>query len=398
MKKMLLAIVCACSMSASAESNYPTVRFSTSEDPSFFPATIRLDVFYETENGYVGKTYGMENYGTIDGREYVCVRTYTRNGAGYLGYSLLKIEYQQEKEDSILFFQDGDKIYCLPSKDSEASLVLDYDLKEGDEYVSGDGQHFNVVETGYFEEYAKDIFYNLTNEKKPKMLRLLSDDGNEDVWIEGLGSINWGIVPLWIVEKMKGMNGRPRSSKLAEFVDFRTSETIIDEKIQGLFNVNVGDYWHAHFYPQERNEVKDEDYQFYFEGDTLVMTGVWSFHCASTEIAVELIIDKDNVLAWNLDEIWYWYSGSDYARAEVRLPSFKPGTYKLYQGDGNPLILVCNGANGVENISKTLRHENPKDGIYDLSGRRVDAKAYENENGKLKKGIYIKDGKKTVVR
>ena len=34
--------------------------------------------------------------------------------------------------------------------------------------------------------------------------------------------------------------------------------------------------------------------------------------------------------------------------------------------------------------------------VYDLSGRRVDAKAYEN--GKLKKGIYIKGGKKTMVR
>ena len=352
----MFCLFLACTAFCYAESNYPTIRFSSSGDPSFSPATIRLDVFYETENGYVGKTYGMENYGTIDGREYVCVRTYTRNGAGYQGYSFLEVKYQQEKEDSLLFFQDGDKIYFLPSKDSEASLVLDYGLKEGDEYVSGDGQHFKVVETGYFEEYAKDIFYNLTNETKPKMLRLLSDDGDEDVWIEGLGSINWGIVPLWVVEKMKGMDGRPRSSKLAEFVDFRTMETIIDEKIQGLFNVNVGDCWHAHFYPQEKNEVKDEDYQFYFEGDTLVMTGVWNFHCADTEIAVELIIDKDNVLAWNLNEVWYWYSGNDYARAEVRLPGFKPGTYKLYYDDPNkPLILVCEGSK-EENYVPFVEH------------------------------------------
>ena len=31
-----------------------------------------------------------------------------------------------------------------------------------------------------------------------------------------------------------------------------------------------------------------------------------------------------------------------------------------------------------------------------MTGRRVDAKAYENE--KLKKGIYIKDGRKLMVR
>ena len=96
MKRIIFCLFLACTTLCYAESNYPTVRFSTSEDPSFFPATIRLDVFYETENGYVGKTYGMENYGTIDGREYVCVRTYTRNGAGYLGYSLLEIEYQEQ--------------------------------------------------------------------------------------------------------------------------------------------------------------------------------------------------------------------------------------------------------------------------------------------------------------
>ena len=48
---------------------------------------------------------------------------------------------------------------------------------------------------------------------------------------------------------------------------------------------------------------------------------------------------------------------------------------------------------GVEShwYSNATKHR-----IYDLSGRRVDAKAYENQ--KLKKGIYIKDGRKKLVR
>ena len=72
--------------------------------------------------------------------------------------------------------------------------------------------------------------------------------------------------------------------------------------------------------------------------------------------------------------------------------------WDIVKNQWEKMDIVLQDQTGVENISETLRHENQKGGVYDLSGRRVDAKAYENENGKLKKGIYIKDGKKTVVR
>ena len=58
--------------------------------------------------------------------------------------------------------------------------------------------------------------------------------------------------------------------------------------------------------------------------------------------------------------------------------------------------------NGIENVNvnETLRYEK---GIYDLSGRRINVNEdetlrYENYSSKLKKGIYIVNGKKTLVR
>ena len=69
--------------------------------------------------------------------------------------------------------------------------------------------------------------------------------------------------------------------------------------------------------------------------------------------------------------------------------------------NGNQLFSFCDffSPSPVEIIRSTGKVPSQSDNaVYDLSGRRVDAKAYENENQKLKKGIYIKDGKKTVVR
>ena len=67
-----------------------------------------------------------------------------------------------------------------------------------------------------------------------------------------------------------------------------------------------------------------------------------------------------------------------------------------FERDGDVLYNMWPDKNG--NGIHPIANEKIRNGgiTYDLSGRRVDAKAYENE--KLKKGIYIKDGRKLMVR
>ena len=62
--------------------------------------------------------------------------------------------------------------------------------------------------------------------------------------------------------------------------------------------------------------------------------------------------------------------------------------------------LAIEDVNDNMNENETLRYEK---GIYDLSGRKVNVNEdetlrYENYSSKLKKGIYIVNGKKTLVR
>ena len=56
-------------------------------------------------------------------------------------------------------------------------------------------------------------------------------------------------------------------------------------------------------------------------------------------------------------------------------------------------------ATGVENLTPTLSQGEGAEGVYDLSGRRIDVNVNENvNNSKLKRGIYIKNGRKILIQ
>ena len=56
-------------------------------------------------------------------------------------------------------------------------------------------------------------------------------------------------------------------------------------------------------------------------------------------------------------------------------------------------------ATGVENLTPTLSQGEGAEGVYDLSGRRIDVNVNENvNNSKLQRGIYIKNGRKILVK
>ena len=306
--------------------------------------------------------------------------------------------------DTLLYRQEGDKVYLLSPTDGKDMLLLDYGLSLGEQFVSPQGKTFVVTAVGHAEDLAKmgSPYWNDGCKIKfdetygPKVLCLKSEDGQEeDLWIEGAGSACCGIVPAEIVEGLRDAPSQIVKSNLLHAPG-------IDMDV--VFSLDEEDCKLVYFEPEDidYSQVDPDDYERYvaehpleytFRGDTLCISGLADLNCVTAYAMCDI---KDRDISIKLDHFYplgVMLPCKSYRFANVRIPGFKAGEYTI-----GGVTLVCKGANGVENISETLRHENQKGGVYDLSGRRVNAKAYENENQKLKKGIYIKDGKKTVVR
>ena len=111
------------------------------------------------------------------------------------GKSYVKALCQNEANDTIallLYRQEGDCVYYLNEAKEEVK-ILDYSLQQGDIFISADGTEWKVTETGFFrEEFSGDFNYDAPT---PRMFRLQNREGHEDIWVEGAGSLERGILP-----------------------------------------------------------------------------------------------------------------------------------------------------------------------------------------------------------
>ena len=77
----------------------------------------------------------------------------------------------------------------------------------------------------------------------------------------------------------------------------------------------------------------------------------------------------------------------DYRSVDVHIPGFKAGTYQVGIKGQEHVTLVCPGTDCIRSLDND-RHESKND-TYDLMGRRVT---------NPRRGIYIQDGRKVVVK
>ncbi|MBP5380527.1 MAG: T9SS type A sorting domain-containing protein [Bacteroidaceae bacterium] len=294
--------------------------------------------------------------------------------------------------DTLLYRQEGDKVYYR-SEEGEESLILDYSLSVGDVFTNAAGERFTVTETGFFEEYNESVEYR-EGSALPKMLRLVAENGGqEDVWIEGLGSVNWGITPLFLTEKLKTLTATPTCSKV-------TCATGTD--IWGVFDINKNSYKTKAF-RSKWNLLWDEmetELTYTFLQDTLCVSGIYVGSISSPMYAECTVFDNniDMVLGGVYTIISY---SSEigmycYCEFEFKIPGFAAGTYQVGLEGGAHQALVCNPTNGIALAPAVSQGEG---GVYDLSGRKVNANGNANLNSlRLKKGIYIKGRKKVMVK
>lgn len=274
----------------------------------------------------------------------------------------------------MLYRQEGDRIYYLTHERDAEILILNYGLKKGDSFQSPDGKEFVVTETGYFSEYGKWVY--CSNEERPRMIRLYAEEtGEEDVWIEGMGSVHWGIAPKFVLKDAGVFYDVPTNAQV-----FRCSTNDDIDIYDCLFDINEENYKLVHYELGEECNKEEAGLDYSFVADTLCVSGVFCPQSTFGPECIECLVTDEGTIAMALYGFHVLTTNSTYRRIDVRIPGFKPGIYTI---DGK--TLVCKGTNGIHSID----NEPSTSVLYDLSGRRV---------VNPKRGVYIQGGKKVLVK
>lgn len=324
-----------------------------------------------------GKTYG---------RMYFYYETkddlLTSHGLYETGQPYEKTEYA----DTLLYRQEGDKVFCIPKGEKEEVLIVDFGLKVDEEFVDASKEKYRVtmarpLKNGYDTEWSNiggckvmcHYFYS-----EPKVLELISiNTGEKDIWVEGIGSLKWGVVPPFIAEGIEPFRQLGQHPQRAQVCVAKP------ENMTVMPDVNEDDY-KAVLIERKRAYDGDVCIDYSFEGDTLCVNGIQNSEstfgypyaeCLITDNRIDFML-KQNAIS-RIHKLIF----------NVRIPGFKAGTYQVGMPGQKHVTLECmgNGSTIVNDISISPALRNA---LYDLSGRRLQQKP--------QKGIYIQDGKVLV--
>jgi len=357
MKRLCLIIICAFfhignimgEVEPFAVPGYPTIvvwRLGTinADYPAFWHTN------YHTSEGKIyNLTYKILGDSIVNGETYGKMRFYyeTREdlltGMGLYGWG--QPYGKTEFADTLLYRQEGDKVYCIPKGKTEEVLIVDYGLSVGDEFTDGSGETFRVTEArplkdGFDWEWTTIGCCNvmcLYFYSEPKMLELVSTTtGERDTWVEGIGSLNWGVVPMFIAEGIKPfceLSQHPRRAQVC---------VAMPENMTVMPNVNEEDYKAMLVSDWKYAEEKDLCLEYSFVGNTLCVSGVQEFKSNPNGSYAECLI-TDNHIAFMLKQS----QTSSAIRKEfcVRIPGFKAGTYEIGMPGQESVTLECTGAN-----------------------------------------------------
>jgi len=228
--------------------------------------------------------------------------------------------------DSLLYRQEGNRVYHYSETEMKDILLFDFGLNEGDDFIAPDGEVWTV------DEIKETAEYNDWMEKK-MVLKGKEDGAVKDVWLEHVGSLYTGILTY---DDLGG------SSSLPQLVYCRQGDTT-----PWLFDVNTEHFKIVYFYRlddiEEYNFIQSlspeeaayfdqhgEDDKLYanFEGNTLHIYGKMGMNCYRYPMECRI---TDNEILLKVDEIHYGeqfdcVSGS---YVDIRIPNVKAGGYTI---------------------------------------------------------------------
>ena len=359
--------------------SYQVFSQDVNEGYSFLPTPIQEDdvtftktwkVHYRYADGsFRNIRYILDSEREIGGKTYSCIVS---------------------ENDTLFFREENDRLYCKTDMSKADRLVLNMNPEEESTFSTDFAKELSAMKKGNWEEenYHLLLFYD-----EPSMLNVQTPDGHTDTWMEGIGSLEWGIIPTEIAQGMESIGGYGEivSSRLIYGWHLRGP-------IEATFDIDEEDYkLRANRFEEasldqihQLQENGKFDYvrghtlmECTFSNDTLCVTGFSVLNCY--QHFVSCILDGSSVKVEVYEEPEYtepYYDCENIRYFEARFPGFKAGTYIV-----NGQELVCEATTDVKNIKTEPDNSGQS---FDLQGRQLKSAP--------QKGIYIQDGKKVLVK
>ena len=292
------------------------------EDGGFINLDYRLagDTLIQEEH-YVRVVFGYEKMADLYENDFILMSAIRPDGYAHA--------------DTLYYRQEGDKVYCLQPEENKKILIIDYGLELGDEFTDANGEIYVVKEIG--KQSNEKHFFGWYFYQPKRLILVSRKTGEEDIWIEGLGSTHWGITPHFIMTR----------NKVFTKLGLQPSHAHISMGYGGnlLLEPNVNtECYKAKMIDLGGNYYGDNIFANYeFLGDTLRIEGVKVFkHFAGYSYA-ECILDNGRI-----DVMIKRFSMEDVKREEryifdVKIPGFKAGTYEVGMPGQEYVTLVCKG-------------------------------------------------------
>ena len=283
------------------------------------------------------------------------------------------IEYVKDIDWRYFYRQDGNKIFCYSPVEGKETLVMDFGLKVGDTFALYDG--LNVI----VEQRADTLMECWWGKTvcKTLYLRGIEQPDFTDVWIEDVGSLRYGLNP---------------PSPEETYLIYSTVYTEEDEfEFACYFGFQAGDVRGIPIalgeYVKEKDFSSDEEYKaahagnlltFELHNDTLHIGGYIGGYCEDSRYFLVKEGDGD---IWISDIINPFNPDADCISVnviDVCIPGFTKEKYIVHLGSITKSVAI-----------EPIEQEHCIYPYYDLMGRPV---AHPT------RGIYVKDGKKVVIK
>ena len=290
------------------------------------------------------------------------------------------IDYIREDNGRYCYRQDGNRVYCYSLAEQKEYLVMDFGLKVGDVFTLYDG--FNIV----VEQQSDTLLTCWDTQKTCKKLHLRGVEQPDftDVWIEGIGSLRYGINPPG-AEETYLLHSSMSMEECEEYCDYCTFVFELQKDDLRATMVALGEEIYEDAFPdydKYEEAFYDKFMTFGLNNDTLHISGYIGTYC---EQSLYLLIEE-GVGTIHIMSVPFPLASEADCRSvnaiDVKLSGFTQKEYIVYYRDM------------AMTVSQTETSIHSTDGeccsppYYDLQGRRVENPV---------RGIYIKDGKKTFV-
>ena len=236
---------------------------------------------------------------------------------GYTWLSLSKDVYKDgrntETTPGYLYRQEGSKVYRYSETEQKEVLLFDYSLSLGAQFTDENGRSMEVVTV------SDTVFIQYFEENSPShrclTLRATDGSGDEDRWIEGIGSLTHGVF---------GNALQPSDNR---------SQLMYCEAGMGCarFTVNEKNF-KAVSYTKVRTDNKEESacYELLPDG-TLHITGGWYITCCGMPYLLCRVEGNTiRIIDETLEPLCDCMAVHE---VDIRIPGFSVGNYTVYLYD-----------------------------------------------------------------